>query len=538
MDKLQDLLNEKKYSDVWKKHCDFLDYSLKDFLRVQSDLLLDQLDRLKTSVLGKKVFGNTFPKTVEEFRDTVNFSTYKTYSKFLMNKDESVLPEKPVAWAHTSGRSGEYEFKWAPYTEGMFRTSGEKSCTAILLSAAKRKGDVALSGGEKVLFTVATPPYVSGIWIQGAMDQFDMRLFPPYKDAIQMDFQERIKYGMKSALNEGLDIIFGMTSILVKLGEQIGNAERQKDKDRDSGSSLGTKTILRLLKAYMKAKLSRRNIIPKDIWNLKGIVCGGMDTSIYKNKVKELWGRMPLETYGSTEFGYMAVQPWNSEHMVFYPDTAFWEFIPVEEYHKMKSTASYTPKSLLMNELRENEEYVLAGTSYYGGVFARYIIGDLIKIVSLKDVDAGISLPQLVCTARVDDLIDIGGFTRLTEKIIWQAIENTGIDYVDWTVIKEYNESKSILHLLIELKNDSNTAKSIEDEIHESLKLIDEPYRELERMAGVKPLKVTLLTKGTFQRYYEERVASGADLAHLKPKHINPTESVLQGLQRMSAWKL
>ena len=40
-------------------------------------------------------------------------------------------------------------------------------------------------------------------------------------------------------------------------------------------------------------------------------------------------------------------------------------------------------------------------------------------------------------------------------------------------------------------------------------------------------VKVTLLPKGAFANYTSQRQAEGADLAHLKPPHINPSEKVL-----------
>jgi len=43
-------------------------------------------------------------------------------------------------------------------------------------------------------------------------------------------------------------------------------------------------------------------------------------------------------------------------------------------------------------------------------------------------------------------------------------------------------------------------------------------------------VKVTLLPKGTFANYTAQRQAEGADLAHLKPPHINPPEEMLAHL--------
>ena len=49
------------------------------------------------------------------------------------------------------------------------------------------------------------------------------------------------------------------------------------------------------------------------------------------------------------------------------------------------------------------------------------------------------------------------------------------------------------------------------------------------------PLRVTLLPLGSHQRYYETRQREGADLAHLKPPHMNPSDQVLRVLLTSSS---
>ena len=43
-------------------------------------------------------------------------------------------------------------------------------------------------------------------------------------------------------------------------------------------------------------------------------------------------------------------------------------------------------------------------------------------------------------------------------------------------------------------------------------------------------IKVDLLPKGTFANYISQKQAEGADLAHLKPPHVNPSEKILSVL--------
>jgi hypothetical protein len=40
-------------------------------------------------------------------------------------------------------------------------------------------------------------------------------------------------------------------------------------------------------------------------------------------------------------------------------------------------------------------------------------------------------------------------------------------------------------------------------------------------------VEITLLPRGAFANYTSQRQAEGADLAHLKPPHINPSDKVL-----------
>ena len=67
--------------------------------------------------------------------------------------------------------------------------------------------------------------------------------------------------------------------------------------------------------------------------------------------------------------------------------------------------------------------------------------------------------------------------------------------------------------------------------VHEQIKRLDSDYANLEGMLGLKPLEVTLLSEGAFGAYMAQKQAEGADLAHWKPPHINPSDEVLSSLR-------
>jgi hypothetical protein len=63
-------------------------------------------------------------------------------------------------------------------------------------------------------------------------------------------------------------------------------------------------------------------------------------------------------------------------------------------------------------------------------------------------------------------------------------------------------------------------------------RLMKEDYAYMVEKLGFKLLKVTLLPTGAFQRYKDIREAAGADMTHLKPPLINPSDDVLAVLMK------
>ena len=346
-------------------------------------------------------------------------------------------------------------------------------------------------------------------------------------EAETMSFEERVRQGFQLALSEGLDLFYGIPSILVAVGEQFGKGTGVKTLIPLLSKP---KLLLRLTKAMLKSKLARRPLIPKDLWSLKGVVSAGTDNTIYKEKIKHLWGKYPLDIYASTETNIIAVQTWDYQGMTFIPYFNFLEFIPEKEHLRLKRDPTYQAPTVLLDKVKAGEEYEIVITNFHGGPFVRYRVGDIIKISSRRNEELNIDIPQMVFDRRADDLIEIAGFAGLTEKTIWQAIENTKLDYQDWTARKEA-EKEPVLHLYLELKGgDGRSEEQVTMAIHQQLRKLDGDYADLEAMLGLKPLKVTLLPKGAFQEYISRQRTAGADLAHLKPPHINPSDGIIDAL--------
>jgi hypothetical protein len=380
---------------------------------------------------------------------------------------------------------------------------------------------------------VGPPEYASGLGVELSQQALNYDLLPSNLDEI-VSFQEKIQAGFKEALYRGLDGFGGLSSVLVAVGEQLKHQSR-----RISVRSLLShpNALFRVTKGLVRSKLAGRPMLPKDLWSVKVIGGSGTDCAIFGKRVKELWGRYPFEVYGSTEGGIYATQTWDYEGMVFFPNLNFFEFIPEREWFKWQLDHSYQPKTILLDEVKAGENYEIVITNFHGGIMTRCRVGDLIRITSLRNEKLNIDIPQMVFHSRADDLVDIFGFGHITEKLVWEAIENTGIPYVDWTACKETIDDKPALHIYLEIKdnyvaNEQGVAAAVYQEFQKldsmyDFNLYKFAYGDAVRLLDLKPIKVTFLRQGAFSNYISQRQAEGAALGHLKPPHINPSEKVL-----------
>jgi hypothetical protein len=519
-----ELFRKGRMDEIWRRHCGFIDLSIEEFMDIQKRLLLEQIDLLSRSEIGRGILGGRVPSTVEEFREMIPLTTYEDYYPYLREKREDMLPRKPLWWLHTSGRSGP-DFKWVPYTEQAVNKLGECGMTTIIFASCTRRGQFVFEEGDTMLYALAPFPYMSGAMARGFDREFDFTFLPPLEEAETMAFQERIQEGFRMALRSGLDAFNGVASVLVKIGEQFTEGAGGL---QPSTFLLDPRVLGRLVRGLIRSRLDGRDyLLPKDLWTVKCLGTGSTDTALFRSQIEEHWGKTPIEAYGATEAtGILSVQAWNAKGLTFFPDVDFLEFIPEAEHVKSRRDPDYHPDLLLLDEVETGKVYELVITNFWGGVFTRYRVGDLVEIVSLGDEEIGIDLPQMTFYSRADGIIDLAAFTRLTEKDVWQAIEETGVDYADWMARKEYASQAPILHVYVEPTAEVD-AEALREDLHARLKEIHEPYAELEEMLEIDPLRVTLLPRGAFARYFYERQAEGADLAQLKPPHMNASDEII-----------
>ncbi len=509
---------------VWLKYCGFLDLDLPQFMSIQESLLLQQLEKVARCPLGKRLIGNRTPASVEEYRQMVPLTTYEDYLPELDPGDMPSLPEEPHVWASTSGAAG--GCRRVPYTLEAYHRSLDNLMSAFILACSRQRGRSSLVEGDRVLYNVAPAPYLSGILASGASKLFNLRpvMSPDIHDG--MDFREKITRGFEMSLRTGVDIMVAMTGVLVKTGNEFNQMSR---KSKVSKHLMHPGELWRVLRAFLRSRLENRSVLPKDLWPVKALIGWGIDTSVYRDLVYKYWGAYPYEFHACTEAGIIAVQNWTRRGMTFIPHSNFFEFIPEAEWLKSRYDVFYEPRTVLLPDVKPGERYELVITSFYGMPFVRYRLGHLVRITALEDEEAGIQLPQMVFEARADDLIDIAGFTRVSEKTVMQAVANAGVNYEDWIIRKETREGKPTLHLYIEL-NGGNGKADLASVLHGELMKTDPGYHDLAAMMGMRPLEVTVLRQGTFKDYYREKQENGSELAQRRPPRMNTPDGVVEEL--------
>ena len=528
------MLPEDKYfkdlteAELWQRYCGFLDLSISEFMDIQKELLMDEIERVADSTLGKKIMGDKKPKSLEEFCRMVPITTYEDYEPYLSEHREDALAVKPEIWWHSSGRSG--KFKWIPNCSEYLDRVAHTAIAILILATAKNKEEINISPGFRFLMVLPPAPYTSGAIFEAVAKRLSFKPIPDPREVGAMEFSDRIQAGFKLALKEGVDFMGSIGSVLVRMGEAFGE---QTQGMRFSLGMLHPKLFFRLFSAWMRAKIGKRRVLPKDLWPAKAVLAGGMDVSIYRDDIIHYWGNDPYEPYSLTEAANVAIPSWTRNGIIFRPDLVFLEFIPYEEQDENQEGKPALTPAVLFNQVEAGKSYELVITHFYGMPLLRYRTNDIIKIVSLEDKEAGVRLPHALFQYRLDDIINLSALAQLDEKTLWQALANTHIKYVDWTAYKEYDENKTFLRFCIEPKEEIE-ADEVAVRLNEELKRVDLDYGDIESYLNISPLRVTLLSPGTFDRYMEEKKEEGADLAHLKPSHVNPPQDIIERLIRHS----
>ena len=520
---LNELMKQKKYREIWQKYCGFTDLSVQEYMRIQERLMLEQIELMSECELGQRLMRNKKPASLEEYRQFVPLTTYSDYADILLKKKTSALPAEPVVWIETTWEGGKNPVKFAPYSEGMIKAHRSAVIAIMLFATSRKRGNFSLRRFDRFVYGMAPLPYLTGLIPYVLEGEIDADFLPDQKQSNDMSLSQRNSASLDLAMQRGLDIFFGMGNVVMKMTEQfIAAPSRMTLRSLFRNSPMMNYNLIR---GMLRRKIFNKAVLPKDIWELKGLVYAGTDTFSLKEKLEGYWGIKPLEVFGGTEPSCVAAETWSKNGLVMFPDVCFYEFIPEAELAKCESDPGYVPGTLLMDELSPGVTYELVFSSLKGGAFLRYRAGYMFQCVSVVNEKEGILFPQFRYLNRTSALIDLAGFIRITEQTIEQAVELSRLPLGDWFAIREYNaELRPYLHLYVELEEEAGTmdinARIIKEQLGLYFQFLDLDEWDMESLFGIDPLMVTILSGGAIAGY--ER-AKGKKL-----QRINPPATVVE----------
>ena len=506
--RFQEKLHEYSKEEIWEEYCGFLTLSTEEFMNIQKRLLMEQIDLWSSSGLGRSILKGKRPHSIQEFREMVPLTTYEDYAPTLLSKQTGDLPGEPVLWVQTTWEGGVHPIKVAPYTKGMLDTFKHNVMSCLILATSRKKGDFDISVTDHMLYALAPLPYVTGLLPLLFKDEIDIEFLPSVRDAVNMSFKERNVQGFKLGMKKGIEYFFGLGSVLYYVSQSITSMPLGRKKSlKDRLSSISPKMMARYMVAKKKCRKENRELLPKDLFQLKGFMCAGTDNRCYKEDLERMWGIPPMEIFAGTESTCIGCETWSREGVYFLPDACFYEFIPENELDKNLADPEYQPRTILWDEVVPGGVYEIVLTVLKGGAFARYRIGDMFRCTGIGSQLENNQIPRFQYIDRVPQVIDIAGFTRITENSINQAIELSSLPIAAWTAKKEFTDNnRPYLHLYVELERDNLAGSAVsirilQDQLGIYFRYLDQDYEDLKKILGVDPLKITLLKCGTFETY-------------------------------------
>lgn len=493
---------------IWRRYSGPLFLSLEDFVEVQNHLLSERIDLLAQSRPGKESTTGLRVTNVDEFRRLLPLTRYKNYLSSLSSEQYNSNADDGAVWVQTSAPGG--TFKRVPWTYRFQRVQWRNVIGAMILASARTEKEIAVAPGIRALIILPPQPFASACLASCLSEQFPAQILPPLEIGQKLPFRRRIDLGLQLALLHDLDFVISMTSSLLVTGERVSRMASH------GGIPLSiTKVHPRVLWRLLWRRFgSRRNLAPRHLWSIKGIISWGADTDIFKKRIELQWGRPLYQLYASSESGIVAMQESLQGLLAFLPDSVFLEFLPEEELE-----AGDNARTVLISEVEDGKLYEPVITNFYGMPFLRYRQGDLVRIHR----DNSGQVPRMSFYGRADDVIDLYGIARLNTQTVSLALELAGITHGNWCLRKEYEGDKAILMFYIEVA-EGTQAIEIERLLHRGLKVADQHYREAVYTMAFNPARVTALPQGTFQR----QAASGSGSS--RQIKMNPPDSLIQQL--------
>lgn len=241
------------------------------------------------------------------------------------------------------------------------------------------------------------------------------------------------------------------------------------------------------------AKTGKKNIL--EIFpNFTVFAQGGVNYEPYRGVMEKLIGGKvdTIETYPASE-GFIAYQDSQTEPGLLLNLDAgiFYEFVPMDEFH------SENPTRLQLSEVALGVNYaIVLNTS--SGLWG-YIIGDTVKFVSKTPY-------RIVVSGRIKHFISAFGEHVIAEEVenaITKVAEQFGVMVQEFHVAPQVSPSEGLPYHEWFVESDDSMPNGFEFALDNAMQAQNSYYKDLITGSVLRPLKVTVLPRGSFNKYMD-----------------------------------
>ncbi|AKD03377.1 GH3 auxin-responsive promoter family protein [Pontibacter korlensis] len=412
-------------------------------------------------------------KTHADFVQAVPVRDYEglsTYFNQVKQGEENVLwPGKPLYLAKTSGTTS--GTKYIPISSDSISNHIDGARDALLAYVYETGRSQFLDG--KLIFLSGSPVLeevggiktgrLSGIANHHVPGYLRTNQLPSYRTNCIEDWETKLDQIIEETIEEDMTLISGIPPWVQMYFDKL---------IRQTGKPI-------------------KEIFP----NFNLFVYGGVNFEPYRKKLFDSIGRHvdSVETFPASE-GFFAYQDRQSDQglLLLLNSGIFYEFIPAEEYF------SGNPTRLTIDQVEPGVNYALVISSNAG--LWSYSIGDTVKFVSVKPY-------KLIVSGRIKHFISafgehvIGEEVEKAMKLAMQKFQE--VELIEFTVAPFVSQSQgaSYHEWLIEFAKAPLNPAAFAEELDTQLRRLNSYYNDLISGNILQRLKITALTKGSFQRY-------------------------------------
>ncbi|CAN5525678.1 GH3 auxin-responsive promoter family protein [soil metagenome] len=437
---------------------------------------------------------------LNKFKATVPVHDYNSiyarwWNKSLHDQEDVCWPGKVKYFALSSGTS-DSSSKHIPVTNDMVKAIQRTSLRQIISLGGYSGLPPDMFSKGILMLGGSTHLHQKGSYFEGDLSGITASKIPFW-------FQHFYKPGKKIAKE---------TDWHTKLDEIIETAPQW-----DIGILVGVPAWCQLMIEKIIEKYKLKTI--HDIWpNLALYVHGGVSFEPYRKSFEQLISK-PLtyiETYLASE-GFIAFQheQGNRSMKMVLNNGLFFEFVPFNaENFNSEGELVRKPKTLLINEVHEGEEYAVLISTCAGAW--RYLIGDVIKFTNLENAEIAI-------TGRTKHFLSLCG-EHLSVDNMNKAVEMVSDEFnirVNEFTVAGINYGSLFAHKWFIGTDDPVNVEALRISLDEKLKILNDDYR-VERSSALKNIIIEVLPSKVFLNWMEKhgKVGGQSKFPRVMKNHI------------------